>query len=65
MKHRKNQNKFQIKQLETFKVIRLNETFDSSESNYLNINDPRLDRPDGGRTRPVYYDNGKMSFSPR
>ena len=61
MEHRKKiPSKFQVKAMETYKVV----GFEPNEIHSVNVRDERLDRIDGGRVRPVYYDNGTLSFSP-
>jgi hypothetical protein len=46
---------FKIKALQAYKVIP-----DSANDDVLfaNLSDPRLTRVDGGRRRPIFYDNG-------
>jgi hypothetical protein len=56
------QSNFKVKALRTFKVI----PPDSEATLLANLNDPRLTRTDGGRVRPVFYDDGhRMTFEPK
>ena len=59
MEHRRRPNQFQIKQLETYKVIR--HDISISDETQSNIVDPRLLE---GRIMPVYYNGLQMSFNP-
>lgn len=62
LRRKKILSNFQVRALQTFKVI----PPDSEAMLPANLADPRLTRSDGGRVRPVYYDDGyRMTFEPR
>ncbi len=53
---------FKIKALQTYKVLDITE----DAALFANLRDPRYDRVDGGRKRPIYYDDGlRMTFEPK
>jgi hypothetical protein len=62
LRRKKTPSAFKIKQMQTFKVI----PPDEDAMVLANLRDPRLTREDGGRVRPVYYDDGyRMTFEPK
>jgi hypothetical protein len=55
---------FEVKALQTYKVV--SGVMPNDDSLFANLSDPRLTRVDGGRRRPIFYDNGySPTFEPR
>jgi hypothetical protein len=55
---------FKIKALQAYKVIP--EYANDDTTFFANLSDPRLTRVDGGRRRPIFYDDGiRPTFEPK
>jgi len=62
-RRRKTHSNFHVKALQSFQKKDKKATPDGIL--LANMQDPRMTRPDGGRVRPVFYDDGyRMTFEP-